>query len=93
MKDSIGCDSTLSLIYSEGKWKVIAKFDTSVENTFTAEFEVKKYGKMMYGLYTLSLSSLGFISPDVCVYVFVCMYLCVCVFVCVSLFQSCQRSM
>ncbi|XP_066512277.1 venom factor-like isoform X1 [Hoplias malabaricus] len=34
---------TLSDMAKEGKWKIIAKFDHWKENTFSAEFEVKKY--------------------------------------------------
>ncbi|KAK3509967.1 hypothetical protein QTP70_023783, partial [Hemibagrus guttatus] len=33
----------LSEIVKEGKWKVVAKFDQRKENTFSADFEVKKY--------------------------------------------------
>ncbi|KAG7315486.1 hypothetical protein KOW79_021574 [Hemibagrus wyckioides] len=33
----------LSDIVKEGKWKVVAKFDHRKENTFSADFEVKKY--------------------------------------------------
>ncbi|XP_060767191.1 complement C3-like [Neoarius graeffei] len=33
----------LSEIVKEGKWKVVAKFDHWKENTFSADFEVKKY--------------------------------------------------
>ncbi|KAM9493802.1 complement C3-like [Clarias gariepinus] len=33
----------LSDIVKEGKWKVVAKFDHWKENTFSADFEVKKY--------------------------------------------------
>ncbi|XP_062845847.1 complement C3-like [Trichomycterus rosablanca] len=34
---------TLSDIVKEGKWKIVAKFDSWKENTFSADFEVKKY--------------------------------------------------
>ncbi|XP_034997745.2 complement C3 [Hippoglossus stenolepis] len=34
---------TLSEIVSEGRWTVIAKFDHWEQNTFTSQFEVKKY--------------------------------------------------
>lgn len=32
---------------SEGTWKIIAKLDHWPQNTFTAQFEVKKYGEFM----------------------------------------------
>lgn len=35
----------ISIYFREGRWKVIAKFDGRKENTFSREFEVKKYGK------------------------------------------------
>lgn len=31
--------------YSEGTWTVTAKFDHWQQNTFTSQFEVKKYGR------------------------------------------------
>lgn len=36
--------SVMFLCASEGKWTLTAKFDHRQQNTFTSEFEVKKYG-------------------------------------------------
>lgn len=37
------------LAYSPGLWKIVAKFSNNPDLRFTAEFEVKDYGKYTWG--------------------------------------------
>lgn len=46
----------LHVSYSEGMWTVIAKFDHWKQNTFTAPFEVKKYGMALLNVPTFMTS-------------------------------------
>lgn len=42
--DSVAHLQSFVPFYREGKWKIVAKFDNLKENTYSANFEVKKYG-------------------------------------------------
>lgn len=42
---------------SEGTWIVTARFDHWKENTFTSQFQVKKYGRWSYYANQINISS------------------------------------
>ena len=41
----MGCVGVFCYICSTGMWKVVAAFQNSKQNNYSAEFEVKEYGK------------------------------------------------